>query len=78
LSTANRNRELLRRFGFFHQCKLISSRTGDEAYELTIGNFANFFSVGVNDWSASAPGRVGCVKSDNAILRAGLSKGQWL
>jgi hypothetical protein len=76
LSTTNRNRELLRRRCVFRQCKLISSRADTEAYELTFENFANFLSVGVHDWSAIGPSRVGCVKSDRAILRVGLRKGR--
>src|SRR5262249_15253320 len=76
LSTTNRNRELLYRRCVFRQCKLISSRADTEAYELTFENFANFLSVGVHDWSAIAPSGVGCVESDNTILRVGLRKGR--
>lgn len=76
LSTTNRNRELLRRRCVFRQCKLISSWPDTEAYKLTFENFANFLSVGVHDWSVIAPSRVGCVESDNAILRVGLRKGR--
>src|SRR5262249_32672983 len=76
LSTTNRNRELLRRRCVFRQCKLISSWADTEAYELTFENFANFLSVGVHDWGAIALSRVGCVESDNTILRVGLRKGR--
>ena len=76
LSTTNRNRELLRRRCVFRQCKLISSWADTEAYELTFENFTNFLSLGVNDWSAISPSRVGCVESDNAILRVGFRKGR--
>src|SRR5262249_49389170 len=76
LSNNNRNRELLHRRCVCRQCKLIRSWADTEAYELTSDSFANFLSVGVNDWSAIAPSGVGCVESDNAILRVGLRKGR--
>ena len=78
LSTINRNRELLRRRCVFRQCKLIRSWGNTDAYELTFDSFANFLSVGINDWSTIAPSGVGCVESDNAILRVGLREGRKL
>src|SRR4030095_5117687 len=74
LSTTNRKRELLRRRCVFRQCKLIRSWADTEAYELTFDSLSNFLPVGVTDWSAIGPSRVGCVESDNAILRVGFRK----
>jgi hypothetical protein len=64
LSTTNPNRELLRSRCVFRKCKLISSWAESDAYGLTFDSFANFLSVAVNDWSATAPSPVGCVESD--------------